>query len=158
MTIQAIMPYLAPLVIVILLYFRTRRAYRVRAGGLVIAPLLVTAMIGSAIWFQPHEPFALPAYAGFGIAVLAGVGIGMLRARSIAMWRDESGQVMAKASSLALLLLAVLFIARTAMRQVFDPAGTHVAVVDAFLLFALAMVLTQRLIIWQRHRSLTGAV
>ena len=94
---------------------------------------------------------------GFGVAVLAGIGVGALRARSINMWIDESGQVMAKASSLALLLLTVLFIARTAMRQVIDPTGGHVAVIDGFLLFALAMVLTQRLIIWLRYRDLTSA-
>ena len=158
MNIQTFLPYLALLVVLLLLYFRTRKPYRLRPRSLWITPLLATLLVASAVFIQPHEPFGVLAYAGFGVCIIVGTAIGLLRAHSINLWLDPaSGQVMAKASSLALLLIGAVFVVRAVLREVFDPTGQNAAAINALLLFALAMIIAQRVVMWKRYRVLRSA-
>jgi hypothetical protein len=150
-----ILPYLIPIIVVAVLYFRTSRAKPrpVSIATLWVVPVIAIAGIGSALWFQPHAPFGTGAYAIMGVALLLGIGTGTLRARTLTLRRcPDTDKILMETSSYAFYLLAALVFLRMAFK---NAAGSLGAVaVDASLLFALGMIVTQRLTIWWRVRQL----
>ncbi len=156
MNANSIAPYFVPLLVVIVLFIRFRRGMvprPVNAAALWIVPTIAIIGIGSALWLAPHPnatPLSLTIMAG---ALLLGIMTGMLRARTLTLVRDpESGGVTMQTSSYAFLLLVALVGIKAAVRQFAGSAG--MLIVDGTLLFALGMIVTQRLTIWQRVRAM----
>lgn len=148
------LPYLIPLVVVSIMFLRMKpgREQQVRADRLWIMPAIVGLFIGMGLWFQPHpEPTPLHLAILLG-AIAGGVAVGLLRARAFALRRDGE-QVFVRTSPLAFLLLVGLLVIRSAARDYWETSGGAVAV-DAFMLFALAMVLTNRAMLYRRIRRL----
>ncbi len=155
MTARQLLPYVVPLIVIVVLYFRTSRAKPRPVGvrWLWVVPTIALVGIGSALWFQPHPAFGPGAYAIFALAGATGVATGILRARTLRLRIcEETGKVLMETSSYAFILLAALVLLRSAFRN--TASGLGVAAVDASLLFALGMIVTQRLTIWLRIRSL----
>ena len=155
MTPQQVLPYVVPLIVIVVLYFRTSRAKPrpVSINSLWIVPAIALLGIGSALWFQPHPAFGVGAFAIFAVAVMLGIGTGALRARTLTLRRcEDTGKVLMETSSFAFVLLAALVLLRTAFRNV--SGGLGIVAVDASMLFALGMIVTQRLTIWWRVRTL----
>jgi hypothetical protein len=152
---EQLLPYLVPLIVVVVLYFRTSRAKPrpVSINMLWIVPAIAVLGIGSALWFQPHPAFGIGAFAIFAAALMLGIGTGSLRARTLTLRRcEDTGKVLMETSSYAFILLAALVLLRTAFRNV--SGGLGVVAIDASMLFALGMIVTQRLTIWMRVRAL----
>lgn len=151
------LPYVVPLIVIAVLYFRTSRSKPrpVSVNSLWIVPAIAVLGIGSALWFQPHPAFGIGAFAIFATALALGVGTGLLRARTLKLRRcEDTGKVLMETSSYAFLLLAALVLLRTAFRNI--SGGLGIVAVDASMLFALGMIVTQRITVWMRVRSLPG--
>ena len=150
-----IVPYVVPLVVVAILFFRMRRmpARPVNMTSLWIVPLLASIGIGMGLWFTPHPAFGPAAYAIMAGALVLGVGIGLLRARTLSLRRcPETGRVLMETSMITFALLVALLLVRSAVRSMTGSLGA--IAIDASMLFALGMVVTQRLAIWQRVRAM----
>ena len=153
-----IVPYVVPLVVVAILFFRMRRmpARPVNVATLWIVPLIAAAGIGMGLWFTPHPLFGPGAYAIMVSALILGIGTGLLRARTLVLRRcADTGRVLMETSTVTFVLLVALLLVRSAVRNM---AGSMGAVaIDASMLFALGMVVTQRVAIWRRVRAVPQA-
>lgn len=151
--IPGLLPVVIPLIVVTVLFFRMRpgREARVHPGRLWIMPLLLLALIGSGLWFQPH-PTPTPIHVFvLTVATLAGAAVGVLRSRGMRLRRGDDG-LFVSSSRVAFVLIVVLILGRQLTRGYFD--NSDATVVDAGMVFALAMVLTGRALLWRRIRRL----
>jgi hypothetical protein len=144
-----------PMALVIALFVRTGREGPLRFGQLWITPAVAVLSIGTALLLQPHAPFERLIWVAFGVAGLIGLTTGTLRARSVLMRLDPvSGRVLTKTQSYAIALFAALFAFRvvTGPWLAADPAAQQRAIIgfDATLVFALAMIVAQRIGIFRR--------
>jgi len=150
-----LLPYVIPFVVLGILFLRNRpgRARPVRVAALWIVPLIATLGIGTGLYFQPHPNFYAGAYAALAVALALGIATGNLRARTLTLRRcPDTGRVLAETSSMAFVLLAALILLRMTFRQMSGSLG--VIAIDASMLFALGMIVTQRLTLWSRVRTL----
>ena len=150
-----LLPYIVPLILVGVLYFRMRTspARPVNVAALWIVPTIAVLGIGTELWFQPHSAFGPLAYAALAAALTLGIGMGTVRARTLSLRRcPDTGRVLMETSSFAFILLVILVIIRSALRNMAGSLGT--VAIDASMLFALGMIVTQRLTIWRRMRVL----
>ncbi len=155
MIAASLLPYIIPIMVVGLLFLRNRpgRPRPVQVNALWIVPLIAVLAIGSGLYFQPHPTFYAGAYLTFGVALALGIATGNLRARTLTLRRcPDTGRVLAETSSFALALLAGLVLLRMTLRQMSGSLG--VIAIDASMLFALGMIVTQRLMILSRVRAL----
>ncbi|CAM3065407.1 hypothetical protein SPAN111604_01960 [Sphingomonas antarctica] len=154
MTLQQSLPWILPIIIVGVLYLRVRPGQErpLNPAQLWIMPVVAGGMIALGLWFSPH-PSPTPLHiAILVVAFAAGIGMGYGRAHTIALRRDGD-QILAKASSFAFMLLIVLMLLRQGAREWFASSAGAVAI-DASMLFALGMIITQRLTMWQRVKRL----
>jgi hypothetical protein len=139
---------------------RSRRPRPLNLHLMWIVPLLVIVGIGMGLYFTPHEPFGPWAYAGFGFALIVGGVAGWWRGRTVDIHRDaESGRLMAQPSPLGIILIVGLLVARRSLdAYLIANAGAWqlnaVAVTDAFMLFAVGLVVAQRIEMFLRGRAL----
>ena len=136
---------------------RSRHPRPLRINRLWIAPVLAGSGIGLGLWFQPHVAFTVVDYLIFVAAMAAGAGVGMVRARSFKLTRDpETGQLMMQQHILAVLLIIGLVAGRSAVRNWAMQSGNAAAagsIIDALMLFALALIVTQQAVTWRRARE-----
>lgn len=149
--------------VVILLRNRKPRPLHVR--WMWVRPAIIVPLIGLGLWASAAAPGAphirwsvvsvLILLAGLGLGVLAGWN----RGKSITIERHADGSLKAQASPLGLILIVVLLLGRRLLAAWLEPhAGDWgvdpVAVADAFLLFAAAMIVTQSLEMFIRARRI----
>ncbi len=151
---------IAILIVVLVVGIRIARARKPRAlhpNRLWIPAAVATLGISMGLWFQPHATFGLVNYAGFALAVAFGVVVGRFRAKTFRLVRDpETGQLMMHTHILTLLLLIGLIAVRSGIRAWAMESGSAVdagAIIDALMVFALAMIVTQQITIWQRAKE-----
>jgi hypothetical protein len=160
-----LLPILIPLAVLAVVLLRARRQQRIRASRLWIAPLFAALAIGSGLYFQPHPLFGLAQYAIMAVGAGLGIAAGMARAHTLRLSREAgSDVVLAQASPVAVLVIIVLLGTRMAMRQGsgIDMAGNPALVpglwpatiIDASMLFALVMIVIQRVVLWRRIAAL----
>lgn len=156
-------PYAAMALGVGLILWRGSRRTRVRPRAMLALPLIVAALIGMGLWFNPHPTLTAAGAALLAAAVAAGVGIGQWRAAQARLARDPDGSVWmttSPAATIAILgLLLMRQLGRGAAGADGDPArmsNDALLAFDAFLLFAAAMVLVNRMMLWRRVRRLTA--
>lgn len=161
-------PRLIPLIVfpavILLIVLRNRRRRRLHETGLWILPAIIVPFIGLGLYFTPHAPFGIGAYAVFAGALALGAAAGWWRGKTVDIAREPDGSLSAQASPLGILLILGLLAARSGLRVLLEDhaAAWHldVAVVtDAFLLFAVGLVVAQRAEMFLRARTLrrTGA-
>lgn len=154
MTLKDALPYLLPLIVVGVLFLRVRPGVErpLNPAQLWIMPLVAGGMIALGLYYSPH-PEVTPVHIAILIAALgAGVATGMARAHTVTLRRDGD-RVLAKTSSFAFLLLVALVLIRQVARSWFETSAGAVAI-DASMLFALGMIITQRLTMWRRVKGL----
>jgi hypothetical protein len=159
-----LLPYFIPLLVMIIVVRRSLRARRVRVATLWIAPVIFAAVTVVALAAAPPPDLAWAA--GLVAALAAGAGLGWMRGRHTHLSVDPAtGQLTSRATPLAVLLFAFIFLARTSLRLALttNPMAAATSdhriplVTDLFLVFALGMVAAQRLEIWRKARALTPA-
>ena len=160
MTPQQILPIVIPIAILAIFLMRNRRPRPLNLHLMWIVPLLVIVGIGMGLYFTPHEPFGPWAYAGFALALVLGGAAGWWRGRTIDIHRDaETGRLMAQPSPLGLILIVGLLVVRRSLDAylIANAEAWHlnaVAVTDAFMLFAVGLVVVQRIEMFVRGRAI----
>lgn len=122
-----------------------------------VVPALVLPLIGMGLWFTPHVPFGPLAYLALAIALTLGGLVGWWRGKTITIEKQPDGVLKAQASPLGLILIVGLLAVRGGLREVMQ---THAAawhldaavVTDAFLLFAVGLIMAQRIEMYLRAR------
>lgn len=159
MTPEQIIPLAVIPVVLVIVLLRNRRPRVLRPRWMWVMPLLILLGISAGLYFTPHEPFGPAAWAAFAAALAIGALAGWWRGKTITIQKAADGTLMAQASPFGLLLIVGLLLGRTAIRSVMESqaASWHVdaaAITDAFMLFAVGLVVAQRLEVFIRARAI----
>lgn len=154
---QSYAPFLAMGAALLLVVLRNRRKRTLRPHLMWIVPALVLPLIGLGLWFTPHAPFGLLAYAAFAGALALGALAGWWRGKTITIEKQADGVLKAQASPLGLILIVGLLAVRGGLREMMQ---SHAAawrldaavLTDAFLLFAVGLIVAQRVEMFLRAR------
>ncbi|HEY1071694.1 CcdC protein domain-containing protein [Brevundimonas sp.] len=158
MSPQTMGPLIGIGVALIVILLRNRRKRTLRPHLLWIVPLLVTVAIVFGLWANTQHPHFGPfAWMAFVVALALGGVAGWQRGKTITIEKEPDGSLKAQASPLGLILVIGLFAARAGLREVMqtNAAAWHldaVVVTDAFMLFAVGMIVTQRIELYIRAR------
>ena len=158
MSPQTMGPLIGIAVALIIILLRNRRKRTLRPHLLWVMPLLVTAAIGFGLWANTQHPHLGPfAWLAFAVALALGCGAGWQRGKTITIEKEPDGSLKAQASPLGLILVVGLFAARAGLREVMEvnAAVWHldaVVVTDAFMLFAVGLIVSQRVEMYIRAR------
>jgi hypothetical protein len=161
-------PYLFPVIVMLIVFWRMRRASRgrpLKPNRLWIRPaiLILFAML-AFIHPAPITPVSLAILVA---AAALGVGFGYLSARHQHLTLDSaSGAITSKLSPVGMALFLAIFAARYVVRlfveggqppQPFAPQTSGALLyTDAALFFALGLVASQAWEIWRRAKALTA--
>ena len=163
MTPQQYGPLIGITIAVVVILLRNRRPRTLRPQWMWVMPLLVVVAIGFGLWGMsqapgaPHSPFGIGAW----LILLVGLGLGGVagwwRGKTVTIEKESDGTLKAQASPLGLILVVLLLVSRTALRPWLEThaAGWHLnalAIQDAFMLFAVGLVVVQRLEMFLRAR------
>jgi hypothetical protein len=167
------LPYLAPVLIVLVIGLRLMRASKprkIKPNTLWIGPLIVVlgmvAVFANPVMPNPlTSPYAIPIFAG--ALVLGGV-TGFFRAKYQEFSIDPAtGDVMSKASPIAMIVFLGVFAVRFGIRSWMSggvsqdmtklPGPGLILYTDAMLFFAFGMVAASAWEIWRRTRPLVLA-
>jgi hypothetical protein len=131
--VGALIPYLIPLAVLVLMYRRIGRVRRVRVNRLWVMPAIIAFATGSAIHASGFPTFLwLLAYA---VAATAGAVVGYLRASHTHLSvHPETGEVQATQTPIATAILMALFVAKFAINMMFPQlnGGKRPGVADMF--------------------------
>jgi hypothetical protein len=153
-----------PIMLVVVL-LKNRRKRVLRPHLLWVMPAIVLPLIGLGLWGMAqnpnmaHVPFGPDAWAVLAIGGLLGGVAGWYRGKTVTIEKEPDGALMAQASPLGLILLVVLFAGRSLLRDLIEShaAAWHLnalAVTDAFLVFAMGLIVMQRIEIYIRARRI----
>lgn len=153
-----------PIMLVIML-FKNRRKRVLRPHLLWVMPAIVVPLIALGLWgaaqtpHVAHGPFGPAAWAVLAIGGVLGGVAGWYRGKTVTIEKEPDGSLMAQASPLGLILLVVLFAGRSLLRDLIEShaADWHLnalAVTDAFLVFAMGLIVLQRVEIYIRARRI----
>lgn len=156
---QQMLPYLLPVIVLVLVLRRSLRERKLQAERLWVMPVLLLAVGGMSLiatW-----PASLNGVVVVLVALLAGSAIGWWRGRLTHIAIDPQTHVLtSRTSPLGVLLIGVVFAARYALRvyEVSHPInnlpGGAGLIADALLVFAIGMIAVQRLEMWLRCQRL----
>ena len=157
MSPQTMGPLIGIGVALAIILLRNRRKRTLRPHLLWIMPLIVTLAIGMGLWaVNAHPHFGPWAIVSFIVALGLGAFAGWWRGKTITIEKEPDGSLKAQASPLGLILVVGLFAARAGLREVMEAnAAWHldaVVVTDAFMLFALGLIIAQRVEMYVRAR------
>lgn len=139
---------------------RNRRKRTLRPHLLWVVPAIVVPMIGLGLWANTQHPqFGPLAWLAFAAALALGAAAGWWRGKTITIEKEPDGSLKAQASPLGLILIVGLIAARAGLREVMqaNASAWHldaVVVTDAFLIFAIGLVVAQRVEMYLRARRI----
>ena len=156
--LTALLPFVIIAAVVALRFRSMNRERPLNVGTLWIVPIVYLGLIGSML-------FALPPTAGGWSLLLAGVAAGVVlgwhRGKLIRIERNpQTGQLMQRASPLAMLLLVALIVVKLGARTFFgdaqaaQPGSGAMLMTDAFIGFALGLLSATRLELYLRARRI----
>ncbi len=160
MSPQTMGPLIGIGVALAIILLRNRRKRTLRPHLLWVMPLLVTTAIGFGLWANTQHPHFGPfAWIAFILALGLGAVAGWWRGKTITIEKEPDGSLKAQASPLGLILVVGLFVARAGLREVMEvnAAAWHldaVVVTDAFMVFAVGLIITQRVEMYIRARRI----
>lgn len=151
-----------PIMLVVML-LKNRRKRVLRPQLLWIMPAIVVPLIALGLWGtaqNPHVAHAPFGPAGWAVLAIGGVlgGIaGWYRGKTVTIEKEPDGSLMAQASPLGLILLVALFVGRSFLRELIESHAAQwhlnaLAVTDAFLVFAMGLIVMQRVEMYIRAR------
>lgn len=158
MTPQTVGPLIGVGVALIVILLRNRRKRTLRPHLMWIAPVLILPLIGLGLWASSQHAHLGPlAWLVFALALGLGGAAGWWRGKTITIEKDADGVLKAQASPLGLVLVVGLLAARTGLREVAQSQADAwrldpVVVTDAFLFFAIGLIVAQRLEMYIRAR------
>jgi len=157
------LPYLLPLLVLVMIVRRSLRHRRLRAERLWVMPVLLLFVAGSTLSASP--PAGVVALGAIGAALALGAAIGWWRGRLTHIAVDpETHDLTSRTSAIGAILVAGLFAVRYGLRmlELRDPAaipGGAALITDVLMVFAVALTAAQRLEMWLRcQRLLAEAV
>jgi membrane protein CcdC involved in cytochrome C biogenesis len=158
MTQQQLIPLAVIPVVLVLVLLRNRRKRVLRPQYLWVMPAIVVPLICAGMWATTQHPqFGPLAYVAFIAALVLGAAAGWWRGKTITIEKEPDGSLKAQASPLGLVLIVGLLAARTGLREVMqeNAAAWHldaVVITDAFMIFAIGLIVAQRLEMYLRAR------
>jgi len=143
-----------PLVLVVVLFINTGGARPLRLGQLWITPAVAIVSIITGLVFQNYRALGAIDFALVGTAAVIGLTTGLLRAGTVKLWIDQStGKLFSRTQSYALILFIILAGLRYTILVhnvvKFGPVQAQ-AVFYAAMVFALTMIISQRIGIFRR--------
>jgi hypothetical protein len=156
------LPYVLPLLIILLVVRRNLRGRKIRAERLWIYPaILIVGAVG--VMVAEPKPTAIAALAMAAGLVLGGV-VGWYRGRLTRITLNpENHELTSQASTAGMILIAAVFALRYGLRMLATPgqnvlpASVHLnatLITDVLVLFAVGLMSVQRLEMWLRCRRL----
>ncbi|AQR63215.1 DUF1453 domain-containing protein [Brevundimonas sp. LM2] len=169
MTPQAYGPLIGIGIALIIILFRNQKPRPLRVRYMWIAPVLVALAAGFGLWGMSmapgvtQTPFGLGAWSILAVGLILGAAAGYQRGRMTTIERAPDGGLLTQASPLGIILIVGLMGSRTLMRPWLEAHATTwhlnaLAIQDAFLLFAAAMVITQRVEMYIRARRIQAGL
>ncbi len=165
MTPQQYGPLIGIGIAVVIILLRNRAPRPLNLKWMWVAPVIVMAAIGFGLWGMTqvpgasHAPFGVDAWGILALGVALGAAAGWWRGSMVTIEKSPDGTLKAQASPLGLILIVALIASRSMLRPWLEThAGdwhlNALAVQDAFLLFAAAMVIVQRIEMYIRARRI----
>ena len=162
---EMLVPLIVLCVMMPLVLLRNRAPRVLHPDRLWIMPAIVLPLIGLGLWgsqFEPgvlHAPFGLIGWSLLLVGLLLGAAFGWQRGRMVTIEKTPEGVLKAQASPLAVLLIIAVFVLRSALRPWTEAhaADWHVsplAIGDAFLMFAVGMIVAQRVEMYIRAKRI----
>jgi hypothetical protein len=167
-TTQQALPYLIPLLILLLILRRNLRARKLRMERLWVYPLILALATASAM--SGEEFPGVVALVGFVVALGVGGVVGWWRGRLTNIMIDPvTHEFTSQASIAGTILIGVVFALRYGIKMAMSNGGSfaglpmglhgHVAgVTDGLMLFLVAMMSVQRIEMFIRCRRMVGQV
>jgi hypothetical protein len=160
---HSILPYVIPLLLVVLILRRSGRPRGVNPKRMWISPLIFSTLALSALVAEPFPGFL--ALLAFLAAAVLGAGLGYLRALHQNLTIDpKTGKISSQATTLGSFLILALFVVRFGLKLAFPGVASHghtgadvTLGTSILLVFTVAMMVTQTVLIWSRTRPLLAA-
>lgn len=160
----ALQTFLPLLILVVVVGLRLRSMSKeqpLKSRRMWLLPAVLVALGATSLAFNP------PTTIGWAVCVATfsiGAALGWQRGKMIRVWRDESGQLMQKASPAAMFLLLGIIAVRYVLRIYFGEnpsADGHMdartlLITDALLTFAIGLIVATRVELGLRARNMTG--
>ena len=153
-----LLPYLLPVLVLVLIVRRGMRQRKLQAERLWVMPALLLFLGGSTLVAAP--PKTTTGIAIVAAALLVGAAIGWWRGRLTQITIDpETHELSSKTSPVGVILIAAIFVARYGLRLLalhnpgMLPGGAGL-IADALMIFAIGMIAVQRLEMWLRCQRL----
>lgn len=157
-------PLIVLAVVLPLVLLRNRRPRTLRPQFLWVMPLIVTLAIGFGLWGisqsgrgeAPTDPVSIVILA---LGLILGGLAGFWRGKTTTIHKEPNGVLKAQASPAGLILIIGLLLARRSLEpwlevHAADWGVNPLAILEAFMLFAAAMVATQRAEMFIRARRI----
>lgn len=150
-------------VVLVLILLRNRRRRVLRPNLLWVMPAIVGPLILLGVWGSTRvvgaAPFGLDAWAILLVGAVLGGVAGWWRGKTITIEREPDGSLRSQASPLGLVLVVALFAFRGVLRPLIESHAAQwhlnaLAVTEAFLVFALALIVLQRVEMFIRARRI----
>ena len=163
MSPQQLIPLAVIPVAIVLVLLRNRRKRVLRPHLLWVVPAIVGPLILLGVWGSSRAVGAAPFGAGaWAILLVGGVlgGVaGWWRGKTITIEKEPDGSLRSQASPLGLVLVVALFAFRGVLRPLIESHAAQwrlnaLAVTEAFLVFALALIVLQRVEMYIRARRI----
>jgi hypothetical protein len=161
---EQLIPLIAIAVVIPLVLLRNRRPRTLRPEFLWVSPLIVVLAIGGGLFAinasgkgaLPADPLSLVILA---VGIALGAAFGWQRGRMTTIHKEADGVLKAQASPIGLIIVIGVLLARRALQPWLEAhaADWHVnplAIIEAFMLFAAAMVVAQRVEMFIRARNI----
>jgi hypothetical protein len=161
-------PFIPLAIVVLIVLRRAGRSQRVRTQRLWITPLLGVAAVVATLAREPVPGAVAVGILAFAAAI--GIGAGYLRALHTQLAVDqETGSVSSKATPIGTILIVIFLLVRVGLDyainggwkpgppRFINPSSHGVdlfRLADAAVVFATAMMLSQRIEIWRRAQML----
>ena len=165
MSPQQLIPLAVIPVAIVLVLLRNRRKRVLRPHLLWVVPAIVGPLILLGVWGSSRAVGAAPFGAGaWAILLVGGVlgGVaGWWRGKTITIEKEPDGSLRSQASPLGLVLVVALFAFRGVLRPLIESHAAQwrlnaLAVTEAFLVFALALIVLQRVEMYIRARRIVA--
>lgn len=156
--LTALLPFVILIAVVAFRFRSMSRERPLKVETLWIVPVVYVLLIGSMLAALPPAPAG---WALMAAGLVAGAMVGWHRGKLIRIERRaDNGQLMQKASPLAMLLLLAIVVLKLGARAIFgDSAAAHpssgaLLLTDAFIGFALGLLTATRLELYLRARRI----
>jgi Protein of unknown function (DUF1453) len=159
--LRELMPYLPLLVVIVILFRRTRRPRVLRPNRLWIAPAILLALGGFYVFAAvQHGPPVQPlGWLVILATAVVGVALGALRAHSVTLKKHpETGSIEATLSAWGLLMILAWIAGRMFLRQsgLVDARTPFGLYTDATMSLAIGLVVAQAIVLTLRCRALVA--